>query len=102
MKSRRESNGSSDNDPGDSPSGILVLLALVQKGELNFTVQESTDLPPRENYIEATRVHSHSVTLGQGRLDGYVAGMPFPSIEAHDPRAGEKVMWNFRYRRSCL
>lgn len=74
------------------------LLALVQKGELSFTVQDSTDLPPPEDYIEATRMHSRSVTLGEGKLDGYVAGLPFPSIEAHDPRAGEKVMWNFRYR----
>jgi hypothetical protein len=74
------------------------LLALVQKGELSFTVQDSTDLPPREDYIEATRAHSRSVTLGEGKLNGYVAGMPFPGIEAHDPRAGEKVMWNFRYR----
>jgi hypothetical protein len=76
----------------------VELLALMQKGELSFTVQDSTDLPPRENYIEATRVHSRSVTLGEGKLDDYVAGMPFLSIEAHDPRAGEKVMWNFRYR----
>lgn len=74
------------------------LLALVQKGELSFIVQDSTDLPPPEDYIEATCVHSRSVTLGEGELDGYVAGLPFPSIEAHDPRAGEKVMWNFRYR----
>jgi hypothetical protein len=43
---------------------LAEVLALVQKGELSFTVQDSTDLPPHENYIEATRTHSRSVTLG--------------------------------------
>lgn len=74
------------------------ILALVQKGELTFTVQDTTDLPPSEAYIEATLRHYHNVEIEGGELKNYVAGMPFPLIDAHDPQAGEKAVWNFRYR----
>jgi len=72
--------------------------ALVEKGELTFSVQDTTDLPPSEEYVDATRQHYHKVEIEGGKLKNYVAGMPFPLIAAHDPQAGEKVMWNFRYR----
>jgi len=72
--------------------------ALVEKGELTFRVQDTTDLPPSEEYVDATRQHYHKVEIEGGKLKHYVAGMPFPLIAANDPQAGEKVMWNFRYR----
>ena len=31
-------------------------------------------------------------------LVGYVAGEPFPIIDANDPHAGDKVMWNETFR----
>jgi len=61
-------------------------------------VQETTDLPPREEYINATLEHSARVELGDGELKNYVAGLPFPLIDPQDPKAGEKVAWNYRYR----
>ena len=33
-----------------------------------------------------------------GTLKGYSAGLPFPLVDANDPQAALKVMWNFSYR----
>lgn len=72
--------------------------ALVENGELTFAVQNTTDLSPSEEYVDVTLRHYHKVEIEGGKLKNYVAGMPFPLIDANDPQAGEKVMWNFRYR----
>ncbi len=51
-------------------------------------------------YREATEKYSAQVRLGADRrsLVGYVAGAPFPFIDANDPDAGTKVMWNNTFR----
>lgn len=49
-------------------------------------------------YLDATRKHHSSVSLGRdGALVGYVAGRPFPGeIDCQrDPQAGVKIIWNF-------
>ena len=55
-------------------------------------------LPKR--YIEATEKYAGQVKLaGNGlRLENHVAGMPFPNIDANDPQAAIKIMWNYEYR----
>jgi hypothetical protein len=74
------------------------ILKYLQAGDFAITVQQTTDMSLREEYIKAT-LQSHSkVELGDGELKGYVAGAPFPLIDSQDPRAGEKVVWNHRYR----
>jgi hypothetical protein len=55
-------------------------------------------MPLREEYIEATLENYGKVELGDGELKNYVAGLPFPLIDPQDPKAGEKVAWNHRYR----
>jgi hypothetical protein len=46
-----------------------------------------------------TLQHSQGVALdGGGKLENYRAGMPFPLLDPSDPRAGEKLAWNLRYR----
>lgn len=75
------------------------VLKVVQAGDLQITVQETTDIPIREEYINATLAHSEQVTLGaDGMLHNYVSGLPFPLIDANDPQAGRKIGWNLRYR----
>jgi hypothetical protein len=77
------------------PSEILKYL---QAGDFTITVQETTDMPLREAYLQATLTYSAQVELGEGELKNYVAGVPFPLIDPQDPRAGEQVAWNHRYR----
>lgn len=75
------------------------ILKVVQAGDLEITVQATTDVPLREEYIEATIAHAAQVTIGSdGTLSQYVAGLPFPLIDPADPQAGLKMGWNLRYR----
>jgi len=48
-------------------------------------------------FKEATEKYSGQVKLApDGRsLVGYVAGIPFPTIDTNDPQAALKIMWNF-------
>ena len=48
--------------------------------------------PPRKSI----RRRSHSRL--DGDLKGYVAGLPFPLVDANDPYAATKIMWNFAFR----
>lgn len=75
------------------------ILDRVKAGELAFTVQETTDLPVSEAYIEATRRHAEHVRIGaDGELEGYVAGLPFPALDPTASQAGVKAAWNVRQR----
>lgn len=75
------------------------VLQRLQSGEFTIPVQATTDLPPRESYIAATTEQFLGVSLDGGfKINQYKGGRPFPLIEAQDPRAGEKIAWNMRYR----
>lgn len=72
---------------------------LLTAAELTIMVQKTTNLPPRQSYLDATLKHSQGVTLtDEGTLRNYQAGAPFPLLDSADPQAGEKMAWNFRYR----
>ena len=75
------------------------ILQLVTAGDFTITVQETTDVPPRPSYLQATIQHARDVSFtGAGSLENYHAGAPFPRLDAADPHAGEKLAWNLRYR----
>jgi hypothetical protein len=59
---------------------------------------ERIDWPPP--YREATEKYSAQVRLtpDDRSLVGYVAGQPFPLIDANDPYVAVKVMWNNSFR----
>jgi hypothetical protein len=74
------------------------ILRYLQEGGFSITVQETTDLPPREEYLSATLKHHAQVGIKEGEVENYVAGRPFPGIDLQDAKAGEKVAWNLRYQ----
>jgi hypothetical protein len=74
------------------------VLKYVEAGDFAITVQGTTDMPLREEYIQATLEHYGQVELGDEELKNYAAGLPFPLINPRDPQAGEMVAWNHRYR----
>lgn len=50
-------------------------------------------------YKVATEQYSPQVSLtSDGELKNYVAGLPFPLLDANDPQAATKIMWNFAFR----
>lgn len=75
------------------------IFKVVQAGDLEITVQATTDVPIREEYIAATLAHAGQATLTpDGMIQGYVSGLPFPLIDPAEPEAGRKIGWNLRYR----
>lgn len=69
-------------------------------GDFSITVQQTTDFPTRQAFIDATLAHHRGVIVGRDELQNYVAGRPFPVLDPSDPQAGLKAIWNFRYRDS--
>ena len=103
-------------EPGELQPGVVVTAAnvdsvakdfldegmyqMVKDGWVELTVGKLTPIHLNQNYVDATRANINTATLGEkvGELNGYVAGRPFieePSLD--DPRAGEKMAWNYRF-----
>ncbi|HEV8718517.1 MAG TPA: DUF1329 domain-containing protein [Candidatus Binatia bacterium] len=75
------------------------ILRVVQAGDLEITVQETTDVPLHAEYIAASIEHAGQAELGEdGELKNYTKGLPFPLLDPSDPQAGLKLAWDFRYR----
>jgi hypothetical protein len=72
----------------------------IKDGWIELEVGDTVDLHLNSNYVEATRKGIGKVKLGAklGELDGYTAGRAFPEEpRLDDPRAGEKLSWNYKY-----
>jgi len=72
----------------------------IKEGWTEIKVGATTSFDLSKPYVDATRKHLNSTKLGAnpGELTGYVAGRPFPEEpDAKDPRAGEKLAWNYKY-----
>lgn len=72
----------------------------IKDGWFEMKVGETTSFDLHPNYVQATRDGLGKVALGEklGQINGYVAGRPFPAPpELSDPRAGEKLAWNFKF-----
>ncbi|MGE0826204.1 MAG: DUF1329 domain-containing protein [Candidatus Binatia bacterium] len=74
------------------------LLDHVAAGEFSFPVQQTTDTPLRQEYIDATIQHAGQAQINGDELSNYKAGLPFPDLDPNDPQAGVKAAWNYRYR----
>lgn len=72
----------------------------LKDGWFQMKVGETTSFDLHPNYVEATRKNLGQVSLGDnlGEINGFVAGRPFPAEpDAADPRAGEKLAFNYKY-----
>jgi len=79
------------------PAGVFKLL---KEGQFEIKVGPTTQFELSKPYIEATRKNLGKTKLGpkNGDIEGYVAGRPFvEEPDAKDPRAGEKLAWNYKY-----
>jgi hypothetical protein len=64
-----------------------------------ITVSETKKIEWPRAYKEATEKYAAQVKLTPDGLDvkNYVAGLPFPNLEASDPQLAYKIMWNYSY-----
>ena len=75
-----------------------ALYQQVKDGWVEIQVGETTSFDLHPNYVEATRSNAASVGFGEKGLSGFVAGRPFPEEpDIDDPKAGEKLAWNYKY-----
>lgn len=77
-----------------------AMYEFIKAGETALTVGATTSFDTHQSYIDATRKHASGTSLGAnpGDIQGNVAGRPFPQEPSlDDPRAGEKIAWNFKY-----
>ncbi|WP_353092029.1 DUF1329 domain-containing protein [Methylibium sp.] len=76
------------------------LYEVVKNGWDEIKVGPTTQFAMDKFYVEATKKNLNTAKLGaqNGEITGFVAGRPFPEEpKADDPRAGEKLAWNFKY-----
>jgi hypothetical protein len=72
----------------------------VRDGWYEIPTRPTTSFALSENYQRATLENLGKTRLGEkpGELVGFVAGRPFPhEPDPADPRAGEKLAWNYKY-----
>lgn len=72
----------------------------LKNGLWEMKVAQTTSFDLHENYVSATRDSLGKVSLGEqlGEINDFVAGRPFPEQPSMgDPRAGEKLAWNYKY-----
>lgn len=72
----------------------------IKKGWTSIKVGETTSFDLHANYVKATKDGLGKVKLGgnSGEIEGFIAGRPFPEEPSmDDPRAGEKLAWNYKY-----
>lgn len=67
---------------------------------MNVTIGPYKAIVPPAAYTAATEQHAAQTRLTRDglQLEGYVAGLPFPSIDVNDPDVASKIMWNYYYR----
>lgn len=74
---------------------------MIKNGYTTVTVGETIDFELPKEYIQATKDNLNKTQLGAkagDNISGFVAGRPFPEEpDAKDPRAGEKLAWNYKY-----
>jgi len=73
---------------------------MIKNGWTEIKVGATEQIAVHPAYVEATRKNYAGVKLGDGpgKISGYVAGRPFPEEpDTNDPRAGEKLAWNYKY-----
>ena len=71
----------------------------IQNGWYDLIVGKAISFDPFSKYLEDTKKNLNKAKLGEklGELVGYSGGLPFPEEpKANDPRAGEKLAWNFK------
>jgi hypothetical protein len=95
-----------DVKPGDKITSANVaqikdlvspgIVWLVEHG-MPMTIVETKPIEMPRAYREATEKYSGQVKISPDgrRLEGWTAGLPFPKVDASDPLAAQKIMWNF-------
>lgn len=72
-------------------------LAKIVADGVSLRVAASSPIPSPPPFLAATKLYASRVSLAEDASEvfGYVAGLPFQRIDAGDPQAAERIMFNF-------
>ena len=73
---------------------------MLKDGLFEIKVGATPQFTINKAYVDATLKNLNKTKLGAtpGEISGYAAGHPFPEEpQTSDPRAGEKLAWNYKY-----
>ncbi|MBL8471264.1 MAG: DUF1329 domain-containing protein [Rhodocyclaceae bacterium] len=74
---------------------------IIKEGMFEMKVGPTTQFMINDSYIKASKSNLNKTKLGAkpgDNVSGYVAGRPFPEEpDLKDPRAGEKLAWNYKF-----
>jgi hypothetical protein len=70
------------------------------KNGLTMKIVETQAIEWPPPYKAATEANASKVSIGPDHrtISGYLAGLPFPTIDPNDPDAAIKVIWNTQFR----
>lgn len=86
-------------DNVDQAAELLLpgVIDAVKRG-MKIEVVEPRRVTWRKAYRLATEKHAGQARIGPaGELLDYVAGLPFPNVEASDSQVAHKVIWNYAF-----
>lgn len=78
----------------------LGMYTAIKNGWTEIKVGATTSFDVDKHYVDATKKNLNKTKLGAktGEIIGFEAGRPFPEEPSTaDPRAGEKIAWNYKY-----
>ncbi|MCU1719043.1 DUF1329 domain-containing protein [Pseudomonas sp. 5P_3.1_Bac2] len=91
----------SDTFEGTALSDLLTerMQILIRDEGLQINLAASKPVVLGKDYMAATKANAGKATLNPDtrQVDGWVAGIPFPDVQASDPLAAEKLIWNHHY-----
>jgi Protein of unknown function (DUF1329) len=77
-----------------------AMYEIIKNGWYEIKVGPTLSFDLAKGYVDATLKNYGKVALGGkvGEISGYISGRPFPDEPSlSDPRAGEKIAWNYKY-----
>ncbi len=88
------------DDVAKAASWLPPSVEIMVKLGMTMKVVPYEQCPLQRAYLDATEKYAAQVKLGaDGKtVENYVAGMPFPGVDAKDPQVAWKVMWNHEYK----
>lgn len=91
-----------DKNNADQFKTVLapMIYQQIKAGNTTITIGKNYTAPTPQAFIDASKKTAATVKVafGQGKIEGYQGGLPFPTEpSASDPNAAEKMVWNNRY-----
>jgi hypothetical protein len=71
----------------------------IRENGFQMPLVHSKEVEMDAKWIERSNANAATVTLNEKtrQVEGWQGGMPFPNIDESDPKAAEKIVWNWYY-----